>query len=185
MLDVRSLFEATIPVLEIVVRGSATFVVLLVLMRMVGQREAGRFGIADILLVVLVAEAAAPGLYGGATSITDSVVLVVTILAWSVALDAVTYRWPRVEQWVKARPKPLIRDGVVNRRVLRRELMTREEVLSQLRLHGIEDPVEVARAYIEPNGRISVLRRDAPRSLGRRLPWAPSSLRHDGSPPAP
>lgn len=38
--------------------------------------------------------------------------------------------------------------------------MSRDEVLSQLRLHGIEDPAEVERAYIEPNGMISVVRRD-------------------------
>ncbi len=43
---------------------------------------------------------------------------------------------------------------------MRRELMTEEEVHSQLRLHGIEDVSTVERAYIEPNGMISVIRRD-------------------------
>lgn len=43
---------------------------------------------------------------------------------------------------------------------MRREFMTREEVLFQLRLHGITELVEVKRAYIEPNGMISVIRRD-------------------------
>jgi uncharacterized membrane protein YcaP (DUF421 family) len=43
--------------------------------------------------------------------------------------------------------------------VLRREFMTREEVLTQLRLHGIQDASQVKRAYLEPNGMISVVRR--------------------------
>lgn len=38
--------------------------------------------------------------------------------------------------------------------------MTREEALFQLRLHGITELVEVKLAYIEPNGIISVIRRD-------------------------
>ena len=38
--------------------------------------------------------------------------------------------------------------------------MTRDEVLSQLRLHGVQDLDEVERAYLEPNGMISVIRRD-------------------------
>lgn len=38
--------------------------------------------------------------------------------------------------------------------------MTREEVLFQLRLRGITELVEVKRAYIAPNGMISVIRRD-------------------------
>jgi uncharacterized membrane protein YcaP (DUF421 family) len=109
---------------------------------------------------VLVAEAAAAGLHGDTTSVTDSLLLVATILFWSVAFDAIAYRWPHLGRLIKAQPRPLIKDGVINPQVLRREFMIRDEVLAQLRLHGIEDPADVERAYIEPNGMISVLRRD-------------------------
>ncbi|MEV4455169.1 YetF domain-containing protein [Microbispora sp. NPDC049633] len=61
---------------------------------------------------------------------------------------------------LKARPRALIESGRLNRRVMLREFMTYEEVLSQLRLHGIEDIAVVGRAYIEPNGLISVIRVD-------------------------
>ncbi|MBR8639951.1 DUF421 domain-containing protein [Streptomyces tuirus] len=40
---------------------------------------------------------------------------------------------------------------------MRRELMTTQELLSRLRLHGIRDPARVHLAYLEPNGMISVL----------------------------
>jgi uncharacterized membrane protein YcaP (DUF421 family) len=146
--------------LELVLRGTISFLALLGLMRIVGQREAGALGIADVLLVVLVATAAAPGLEGGATSVTDSMVVVVTILFWSVVVDAVAYRSPRLAGILKARPRTLIHDGPLNRRVMRRELMTGEEVLSQLRLHGIQELSAVERANIEPNGMISVVRKD-------------------------
>ncbi len=129
-------------------------------MRIVGQRESGGLGITDVLLVVLVAEAVAPGLHGGARTVADGLLLVATILLWSVAMDALAYRWPSLGRLIKARPRPLIEQGRVNPRVLRREFMTHEEVLSQLRLHGIEDPAQVERAYIEPNGMVSLIRRD-------------------------
>ncbi len=156
----ESIFELSIPLVEIFLRGSLTFVALLVMMRVIGQREAGGLGVTDILLVVLVAEAAAAGLHGDASSVTDGIALVATILFWSIAFDAIAYRWPKLGRFIKAQPRLLIKDGAVNSQVLRRELMTRDEVLSQLRLHGIEDPAEIERAYIEPNGMISVLRRD-------------------------
>ncbi|GGT44272.1 hypothetical protein GCM10010271_55290 [Streptomyces kurssanovii] len=60
---------------------------------------------------------------------------------------------------LKARPRPLVEDGRVNRRALRRELMTEEEVMAQLRLHGIDDLSDISRAYLEPNGMISIIRR--------------------------
>ncbi|MEU6040515.1 YetF domain-containing protein [Actinomadura sp. NPDC047616] len=159
-MDWQSIFAPSVPLLEGFVRGTVTFLVLLVLMRLVGQREAGGLGITDVLLVVLVAEAAAAGLHGEAESVTDGVVLVSTILFWSVAVDAVAYRFPRVGALLKARPRALIENGMLNRKVMLREFMTPEEVPSHLRLHGIEDIAVVDRAYIEPNGMISVVRRD-------------------------
>ncbi|AVT38056.1 DUF421 domain-containing protein [Plantactinospora sp. BB1] len=159
-MDWQSIFAPSVPVLEGIVRGTVTFLVLLFLMRLVGQRESGGLGLTDVLLVVLVAQAAAVGLHGEAESVTDGVVVVATILFWSVTVDALAYRFPRGARLLKARPKALIEDGKLNRRVMLREFMTVEEVHSQLRLHGIEEIDVVDRAYIEPNGMISVIRRD-------------------------
>jgi uncharacterized membrane protein YcaP (DUF421 family) len=160
MAVLQSIFDLSIPLVEIFIRGSVTFVALLVMMRVVGQREAGGLGITDILLVVLVAEAAAAGLHGNANSVTDGILLVATILFWSIAFDAVAYRWPKLGRFIKAQPRLLIKDGAVDHQRLRRELMTRDELRSQLRLHGIDDPADVDRAYLEPNGMISIIRRD-------------------------
>jgi uncharacterized membrane protein YcaP (DUF421 family) len=113
------MFEVTLPVGELVVRGTVIFLVLLLFMRIVGHRESGALGITDVLLVVLVAEAAAPGLHGDASSAGDAIVVVVSILFWSVAVDPVAYRWPRLGGVVKARPELLIKDGRVIRRVMR------------------------------------------------------------------
>jgi uncharacterized membrane protein YcaP (DUF421 family) len=160
MPDWGPIFEPTVPLLESFVRGSIIFLALLALMRIVGQRESGGLGITDVLIVVLVAEAAAPGLHGSSESITDAMVLVVAVLFWSVVVDAIAYRSPRLARILKARPKALIAEGELDRRVMRRELMTNDEVRSQLRLHGIQDVAQVERAYIEPNGMISLVRRD-------------------------
>lgn len=79
------------------------------------------------------------------------------MLFWSVAIDAAAYHWPRFARIVKARPRPLVQDGRFNLRVMRREFMSEEEVRSQLRLYGITDPDLVSRAYLEPNGTVSII----------------------------
>ncbi|MGE2725550.1 DUF421 domain-containing protein [Mycolicibacterium pulveris] len=156
----ESIFIPALPMLEGVVRGTVTFFALLILMRIVGQRESGGLGVTDVLIIVLVAESAAPALYTQDSTLVDSLVVIVTILFWSVVVDAVSYRFPYFSHLVKARPKPLIRYGKLNRHTMRREFMSREEVESQLRLHGIEDITRVRQAYLEPNGMISVLTHD-------------------------
>ena len=152
-----SMFALSMPLAEIGLRGTIMFLAITGLMRMVGQRESGGLGITDVLLVVLIADAAGSGLRGDASSITEGLLLVGTILFWSISLDAIAYRSPRFAAMIKGKPKPLIKEGSTDRRVMRRELMTTQELLSQLRLHGLEDIAAVERAYLEPNGMISIV----------------------------
>lgn len=160
MPDWSAIFDPSVPLLEIFARGTITYLGLLLLLRVVGQREAGAIGLHDLLVILLIAEAIQNALAGDYHSIVDGFLLVATVVGWSVAIDALTWHWPQLDRILKPRPKPLVEDGRINRRVLRRELMTMDEVLSQLRLHGVEDLSEVKRAYIEPNGMISVIRHD-------------------------
>lgn len=168
----QSIFVPVLPLLEGVVRGTVMFFALLVLMRIAGQRESGGLGVTDVLIIVLVAEAAAPALYTQDSTLADSLVVIVTIVFWSVAVDAVSYRFPAFSHLVKARPKPLIRDGELVRHTMHREFMSREEVESQLRLHGIRDIARVQQAYLEPNGMISVLTRDGEENAPTERPEA-------------
>lgn len=160
MPDWGEVFRLSTSIVEILVRGTVMFLAIFAMMRVAGQRESGVHSLTDLLVVVLVAEAAAHGMAGEARGIADSVLLIATILAWSVALDAIAYRWPRLAPLLKSRAKPLIIDGRVNQRALRREFMQREELMAELRLHGITDVKDVARAYLEANGMISVIRAD-------------------------
>lgn len=147
-------------VLELVLRGSAIFFILLVLLRITGERESGGLGLSDLLVVVLVGGAVGDAMTAGGTTVLDGIIPGATILFWSVVLDAAAYRWPRLSAVLKGRPKPLITDGRLNRRALRREFISTSELLSQLRLQGLNDFAEVEEAFLEPNGSLSIIRRD-------------------------
>ncbi|WP_166027650.1 DUF421 domain-containing protein [Streptomyces chilikensis] len=159
MPDWNALFVPSVPPLELFLRGTVSFLVLLAMMRVVGQRESGGLGISDILVVVLVAGAMGPSLEGDSSAVPDGLLVAATIVFWSLVIDAVAYRWPSLARVLKARPRPLVEDGRLNRGAMRRELMTEQEVEAQLRLHGLEDLSDIRRAYLEPNGMISIIRR--------------------------
>lgn len=55
--------------------------------------------------------------------------------------------------------KPLVVDGRIIRPTLVEELMTEGELLTQIRLNGIEALEDVKAAYLEGNGEISVIKR--------------------------
>lgn len=161
MTDWGEVFSPSVSILETFVRGTVMYLAIFVLMRIAGQREGGVHSLSDLLVIVLVAQAASTGMVGDTRGSMDSVVLIATILFWSVAVDAAAFRWPALRTVLKSKPSPLVWDGVINERALRREFMDRDELMGELRLHGIDDVRKVARAYLEPNGVVSVIRRTA------------------------
>jgi uncharacterized membrane protein YcaP (DUF421 family) len=157
--DWANIFNPQTPVVEIVVRGSVMYLALFALLRLVLKREAGAIGITDLLVVVLLADAAQNALADDYRSIPDGLILVGTIVFWAWALNWLGYRVPLVQRLVHPPPLPLIRDGRMLRRNMEKELITEGELMSQLRQQGVGDVEDVAAAYIEGDGRISVVER--------------------------
>ena len=148
------------PILEIVLRGTCVYLALFVLLRVVLKRESGGMGITDMLVVVLIADAAQNAMAGAYTSVPDGLLLVATIIFWSYALNWLGHRFPRIERIVHPQALPLIEDGRLLRAQMREELLTEEELKGQLRLQGVADPGEVKAAYMEGDGRISVITKE-------------------------
>lgn len=158
--DWRSVLAFETPVLEIVVRGTLTFLALLVLLRVVSKREVGAMGTADILVIVLIADAAQNAMAGEYKTVADGVLLVAVILGWALLLDWLGYRFPFVERLMNQNKLPLVRNGRMLRKNMARELITEDDLWTQLRMHGVKELHEVEVAYLEPDGRVSVLKVD-------------------------
>lgn len=158
-LDWQGIFVPSISIFEILVRGTLVYLALFTLLRFVLKREAGGLGVTDLLVVVLIADAAQNAMAGGYRSIPEGILLVATIIFWSYALDWLSYRSLRFARLIQPRPLLLVKDGVMLRRNMRRELITEDELMSQLRRQGVHDIAQVKEAYMEGDGRISVLTR--------------------------
>jgi len=157
--DWSTMFGFSLPPLEIIIRGSIMYWFIFLLLRTAGRRDVGSVGVADMLVLVLIADAAQNGMAGEYKSITDGMILVATIIGWTVAVDRLSYHIKPLGRWLSADRVCLVRDGQICRRNLRREYITKEELLSELRQRGVDDVKEVHRAYIEADGNISVIKR--------------------------
>lgn len=160
MPDLHSLFHFGVNPLELVLRGSAVYWFLFVLFRFVLRRDAGSLGIADILLLVLIADASQNAMAGGYETVLDGFVLVATLIGWNWLLDWASFRFNAVRRFAEPPPLVLVRRGRILARNLRREFVTVPELMASLREHGIEKLADVKMARMEPDGVISVIRRD-------------------------
>jgi uncharacterized membrane protein YcaP (DUF421 family) len=155
-IDFRSVFVPSLHLAEVVLRGTVVYLFIFVILRVL-RREAGAISIADLLLVVLIADAAQNAMASEYKSITEGAVLIGTIASWDYFLDWMGYRFPWVYRLVTPAPLPLIKDGRIMRRNLRQELITEEELMSQLRQQGVQNLAEVKRCYLEGDGHFSVI----------------------------
>ena len=144
---------------EIILRGTVVYLFLFTLLRVM-RREAGAIGISDLLVVVLIADAAQNAMGSDYKSITEGLVLVATIAFWDYFLDWLGYRFPAVRRLLRPAPLLLIKDGRIQRRNLRKEMITEEELMGQLREQGVESVEEVTKSYMEGDGHISVITKD-------------------------
>ena len=154
-----SVFIPAIGIAEIVVRGSIMYLGLFVVMRFMARRQAGSFGPADLLVIVLIADAAQNGLGKDYGSVTEGLTLVTTIVTWDYIIDWVSFHYPATRPWLNSPSLPLIRDGRLIQQNLRSELLSEDELRSQLRQHDVEDYSEVKSAMLEGDGRLSVIKR--------------------------
>ncbi len=158
--DWQHLFGLDTPLLEIVLRGTVIYLGLFALLRVVVKRESGAVGVTDLLVVVLLADAAQNAMVDDYTSLPDGLLLIGTIVFWSYALNWLGFHFPRAQRLIRPGPLPLIRDGRLVGRNLKQELLTEGELMSQLRLQGYDDLGLIAAAYMEGDGRISVIPRN-------------------------
>jgi uncharacterized membrane protein YcaP (DUF421 family) len=152
------LFEIHVPVAELMLRGTLVYWLLFLIFRFVLRRDVGAVGIADILLLVIVADAAQNAMSGGYDTFAEGAILVLTIVAWNWLLDFLSWRFALVRRFASPARLTLIHRGVPQRRNLRREFITMEELHEKLREQGIEKMADVKAAYLEGDGQISVIR---------------------------
>lgn len=153
-------FAPTAAVPELVLRGTVVYLALFFLLRLVLKRESGGIAITDLLVVVLIADAAQNAMAGQYRSVGDGLVLVGTLVFWCYALDWLGYHFPAIRRFVHPEALLLVKDGRMLRRNMSRELITEEELMTQLRERGIEDLAQVKEAFMEGDGRISVISRE-------------------------
>lgn len=159
-IDLAEIFGLTMPAAELVLRGSVIYWFLFAIFRFVIRRDVGSVGIADLLILVLVADAAQNAMAGEYRSVTDGMILVGTLIFWNLLLDWLAFRFSLVRRLAQPSALQLVRQGRILMRNMRREFISEDELWARLRQDGIERLDQVKAVYMEADGSFSVIRND-------------------------
>ena len=148
------------PLWEIVLRGSAVYVGLAAVIRLIPKRHTGNVSPNDLIALIIVGTLAADAIVGDAKTMTDVFLMAVVILVWDYLFNLFEFRFPRFRKIAQDSPTLLVHDGTVLKKNLDKEKLTEEELAANLRRQGVEDVSRVRLAILEAEGHISVIRKD-------------------------
>jgi uncharacterized membrane protein YcaP (DUF421 family) len=158
-IDWQAVFVPTESILEIVLRGTIMYLVIFALLR-IYRRQAGSFSIADLIVIVVIADAAQNGMAGDSKSVTEAILLICTIIFWDFFLDWLGSKSKFIERILEPQALPMIVDGRLIRQNMKSEMITYDELMSQMRQQGIENIGDVKKACLESDGHFSFIKKE-------------------------
>ncbi|MFC5085817.1 DUF421 domain-containing protein [Microvirga arabica] len=139
----HEMFVPQNPLLGIFVRGSLTYIMLFVILRFLLKRQSGVIGIADLLVVVLIADAAQNAMAHEYSSITEGALLVLTIVFWNYFIDWLGFRFKPLRRFTRPPPLKLIENGDMIFRNMQKEMITRRGVEQSASSAGVQNCSEL------------------------------------------
>jgi uncharacterized membrane protein YcaP (DUF421 family) len=153
-------------VLAMVVRALATYLFLLVLIRLSGKRTIHEGTPFDFVVALVIGDFP-DDIIWGEVPVAQGLVAIGTVMAVHLGVVHACFRSPRIERLVASAPTRVLSGGRALAKGFRAERMNRGDLDVQLRHHGVEDRRDVKQAFVEPTGELSVFPSERARPVRR------------------
>ena len=148
--------------MESVIRGLVIYVFLLLIFRIAGKRTLSENTNFDLVLLLIISETTQQAMVDNDHSITNGVLLIMTLVGASVGLSLLKRRFPALEQWLEGTPLVIIENGKVLEDRMDKTRVDEEDILEAARsLRGLERLDQIKYAVVERNGNITIVPAEA------------------------
>ncbi|MDD1967494.1 YetF domain-containing protein [Pseudomonas putida] len=147
--------------MDAVLRAAAIYLALMVLFRISGRRALGEMTSFDFVLLLIIGEATQQALLGDDFSITNAVLVIVTLLSIDIGFSLLKRRSKRIGKLIDGGPTIIVENGVFLRHRMHEARVQEDDVMQAARLGpGVESVDQIKFAIIERNGKISIIRNE-------------------------
>lgn len=143
-----------------VIRAAAIYFVLLIIFRLAGKRTLSETTTFDFVLLLIVSEAVQQAMIDNDSSMTNAILIVVTLVGLDVAFSLLKRSSTRIDQIVEGASVVLVAGGQPIAERLRKERVAEEDILEAARkLRGLGNMSDIEYAVLEPSGSITIIPR--------------------------
>lgn len=141
-----------------VFRAAAIYLVLLVVFRLAGRRTVAQMTSFDLILALIVSEGVSQGLTGQDHSVTNALLIAVTLISMDIALAWLKRHLPKLDDWLEGRPLIVVDHGRLLEDRMLKARVAKDDVLAAAReRQGIERLDQIKYAVLERSGGISII----------------------------
>jgi uncharacterized membrane protein YcaP (DUF421 family) len=144
--------------MDTILRGTAIYLFLLIIFRIAGKRALAQITTFNFVLLLIVSEVTQQALIGEDHSITNSLLLIVTLVGIDIGLSLWKQRSHKLEQLIDGVPLIIVEDGKPFKDRMDKSRVDEADVLSAARhLQGLERMDQIKYAVLERSGGISII----------------------------
>lgn len=144
--------------MDAVLRAAAIYLALLALFKIAGRRTLADISNFDLLLLLIIGEATQQALLGDDFSLTNALIVIVTLIVIDVGLSFVKLRFARIDTLIEGTSTLIVEDGRPLKKRLREARLREEDILLAARQsQGLEQMRQIKYAILEKNGKISII----------------------------
>lgn len=141
----------------VLIRSILLYIVVLIGLRIMGKGEIAEMNSFDLVITLLIAEVAAVPMENNNIPIINGIAAVTGLVFMQIVISYIALKSRTVRVFLSGKPSILIEKGEINFKVLKKERVTIDELLEQLRILGYFKISDVQYAILETDGNLSVL----------------------------
>jgi uncharacterized membrane protein YcaP (DUF421 family) len=146
--------------INIALRTTVIYLLVLVGVRLSGKREVGQMTPFDLTLLLLLSNSVQNAMTGPDTSLLGGAVAATVLLVLNYLIANLSGANRRFRKFIQGQPSMLIHDGQIIEAHMANEHVSMDELQTAMREHGISDYHQVAIGVLEIDGSISFLKYD-------------------------
>lgn len=144
--------------MDAVLNGLSIYFFLMIVLRVGGNRVLGKTTAFDFVLLLIIAETTQQALLGDDFSLTNAMLLIVTLIGLDIALSLMKRRWPKLDRMVEGMPMVLVERGNPLWERMQKARVDVGDILSAGReMQGLKRMDQIEYAVLERSGGISIV----------------------------
>ena len=141
----------------VLIRTVVLYLFIVFGIRLLGKRQVGELEPADLTLALIIADLASVPMQDNGIPLLSGLIPIAVLLCIATILSVLSARFIRFRSLLCGRPSLVIQNGIVLEKELRKNRLTVDELMEELRIQGCPDFRDVKFAVLETNGVLSVI----------------------------